>query len=987
MSKMKSNFHTATAHSNSTSAVRRMILRLSIGLILFQILIVPSSFALDPKKQISQYGYSVWSRQNGLPANAVNVAIQTHDGYIWLGTTAGLLRFDGVCFEVIGTDTSDSKNREVITALCETRDSSLWIGISFGGLRRLKNGKLLPSGSNEGFPVKPIQTLFEDRAGGLWIGSTDGLFEYINGYVHSIPTNSLYITSITEDTSGKIFVGTGNGVSIFEETQAKQIYEINKKDGLYGEFITSVYCDYEGNIWICTDRETTRWCNGKIITKRISDQRSPLTISSIREDHNGNLWVGTRQGIYRFSEDKWKNFRSADGLLNDDILSIMEDREGSIWICTSEGLCRFRDVNMTTYTTQEGLVNNYLSGIFETRDGSIYLLSPGNEGSISILKEGKLTPIPNPPPVGPSFLSRDGSIWTAFNGCLSHIINEHVIRYDIAAGLPNKFISAITEDSLSLIVYLDRTGIRRFINGRLKPYLLANGQEYSSIDYVSCFYQDPRGMLWIGTSSGLVKIQNGKSVTYGMANGMADDWVSSFFSDRQGSVWMSSPRGGLTHYQNGKFFAYKTKTGLFINEINCVLVDDSGDVWMSSPRGIGRMNHNAIEEYEAGRENVVTSQIFTTADGMRTDECFSIWQPSAWKAQDGRLWFTTKKGAVMIDPKTFKRNTVPPPIYIEHFIVDMQTVQLDQMKPLQPGREKLEFHYTALSYLVPDRVFFKYKLEGYDRDWVDAGTRRVAYYTNLPPGNYAFRVVACNNDGLWNETGASISFELLPYFYQTYWFYGLLLIVCGGIVFGIYRLRVQQLLKRQKVLEQHISERKRAEMEIARVNRALRMLSDSNQALIHITDETMLLNEVCRIVVDIGGYRMAWVGFAEHDEAKTLRPVAHAGFESGYVESAKVSWADNERGQGPGGTAIRTGQPCIVRNIPMDPAFALWREAALQRGYKSMIALPLISEGQTLGALGIYSGETDVFDTKEVEILKELTSDLAFGIAALLNAG
>ena len=179
----------------------------------------------------------------------------------------------------------------------------------------------------------------------------------------------------------------------------------------------------------------------------------------------------------------------------------------------------------------------------------------------------------------------------------------------------------------------------------------------------------------------------------------------------------------------------------------------------------------------------------------------------AWKAHDGRLWFATAKGAVMIDPKKFKRNEIPPPVYIEQFIADMQTVPLNQFERLQPGRDKLEFHYTALSYLVPDRVFFKYQLEGYDREWVDVGTRRVAYYTNLPPGKYTFRVMACNNDGVWNEIGARVAFEQEPHYYQTNWFLASVILLTAGAGFGAYRLRVWQLLKREKDLEQHVRER------------------------------------------------------------------------------------------------------------------------------------------------------------------------------------
>ena len=779
--------------------------------------------ALDPQKQISQYGYNVWARQNGLPADAVYIAVQTRDGYLWFGTTGGLLRFDGVRFEAIATDTVDSKNREVITALCETRDGSLWIGTEFAGLRHLKNGMLLPCGPNEGFPGKPIKVLFESRAGNLWIGSSDGLFGYIDGRFFSIPIDPLFITSITEDSSGNIFVGTGNGVRCFNEARARKTSTNLKKNAFPAELITSMYtnelirsilADHQGNIWIGTENVLARWSNGSIITEKISNNPGPIHISTMCEDRNGNLWVGTTQGLFRRSEGRWTNFRNANGLLSDNIRWIIEDQEGNIWICTSEGLSRFRNINVTTYTTQEGLVNNYQTSILETTDGSMYFLSAANGGSISILKEGKLTQIPNSPPVGPSFRARDGSIWTSLSGSLSQLKNDRFIRYDTATGLPNRWISAITEDSLSLVIYLDRIGVRRFIHGRLKPYLLANGQEYLSTDFVSCFYQDNEGTLWIGTSVGLVKIQNGKSTNFGTVDGMADSWVSSFFNDRHGSVWMGSPRGGVTHYRNGKFIAYTTKTGLFTNEIYCVLVDDRGDVWMSSPRGIGRMNQKDIEEYETDRMKTVPLQVFTTADGMRTDECFGGWQPSAWKAHDGRLWFATTKGTVMIDPETFRRNDIPPPIYIEQFIADTQTVHLDQFQSLRPGTEKLEFHYTALSYLVPDRVLFKYQLDGYDREWVDASTRRVAYYTNLPPGNYKFRVVACNNDGVWNETGASYAFELKPHIYQTYWFLTFIILIIAGAGFGIYRFRVWQMFQREKDLEQRIHERTR-QLEVA----------------------------------------------------------------------------------------------------------------------------------------------------------------------------
>jgi len=811
---MNRDIHKRRSRRRRILATMRRLLYLCAGIVLLSNIHLLPSFALDPQKQISQYGYSVWSRQNGLPANAVRTAIQTRDGYLWLGTTAGLLRFDGVRFVTIKTDTADEKNRELITALCESRDSTLWIGTAYDGLRRLKNGKLLPCSPADGFPNKSIKSLLESREGHLWIGSSDGLFEYIDGRCVPIPVDPPFITSLTEDAAGRIFVGSGKGVHYFDEAKPEQIRSLYQKDGLPHNEITSILAGHHGVVGIGTQNGFALWSNGKIISERISENPGIIHVTSICEDHNTNIWLGTTQGIYRFSGGKWTNFKAAQGFLSDNIYCLMEDREGSIWICTSEGLCRFRDVNITSYTTQEGLVDNFLTSVLEGSDRSMYLFSAASGGSIIKLKDGILTRFPRPPHVGPSYLSRDGSIWTSSSGFLSNIKNDTVVCFDTTSGLPNRWISAITEDSLSLILYFDRIGVRRFLNGKLKPYLLADGREYSSPEYVSCFYMDRTGILWIGTTSGLVKIQNGKCVTFRTGNGLSDDWIRSFYEDRQGHLWLGSPRGGLIHYRDGKFISYDTKNGLFTNKIYCVLIDDSNDVWISSPEGVGRLERQEIDGYENGKRNTVHPQAFSTADGMRTDECFGSWQPSGWKASDGRIWFATTKGAVVIDPKTFKRNSVPPPISIEQFIADVQPVRMDQEEPLSPGTKKLEFHYTALSYLVPDRVFFKYLLEGYDPEWVDAGTRRVAYYTNLPPGKYKFRVIACNNDGVWNERGADLSFELLPHFYQTTWFYSFLLILIGGIIIGVHRWRIWQHVQVEQELEQRVYERTK-QLEVA----------------------------------------------------------------------------------------------------------------------------------------------------------------------------
>ena len=321
-----------------------------------------------------------------------------------------------------------------------------------------------------------------------------------------------------------------------------------------------------------------------------------------------------------------------------------------------------------------------------------------------------------------------------------------------------------------------------------------------------CFHYQQNGVLWIGASDSLLRMQDGESKGFTKADGLAGNWTSSFYDDKEGCLWISSPQGGLTRFKDGKFTAFNTEVGLFEDEIYCVLGDDNGGLWLSSPGGIGYVERKELNDFADGKISKIHSQVYVSADGMKSDECFGSWQPAGWKAHDGNLWFATKKGAVMINPRTFRKNALPPPVLIEQIVADKEEVPDDRSAILRPGTDKLEFHYSALSYLVPERVLFKYKLEGYDRDWVDAGTRREAYYTNLPPGKYRFQVMACNNDGVWNVHGASFDFDLKPHFYQTYWFYGFLLVVIGGSVIVVYRLRVWQLLVREKELNERIQE-------------------------------------------------------------------------------------------------------------------------------------------------------------------------------------
>ena len=760
-------------------------------------------FALDPQKTINQYGQNVWLRQNGLPTNAVYVGLQGRDGYLWLGTSAGLFRFDCVNFTPVYTNPLDSKIIETISALCVSRDSSLWIGTTFSGLQRIKKEKIFHYGGAEGVLSRQIRVLLESRAGHVWIGSSHGLYKYDNNKFVSIPITPNFITALGEDSLGRIWVGTHDGVRIFDDAQGIQVDSITTVNGLPHYLVSSIFTDRNKNVWIGTVDGLACWKNGTMKTYKWTDGLSDNHITSICEDRDNNLWFGTFKGISRLSRGKWSTMSILDGLTNNHVLHIFEDHEGSLWVCTLDGLNQFKNVNVTAYTTKEGLASDYVSSVIETPDKSFYILSDA-DGCITRMKDGLIKKYSTN--VGPAYVSRDSSLWIGQTGILLNFKNDTFYRYDNRTGLPAKWISAIGDDNESLVVSIDAVGIRRFVGGQLKPYLLGNGQQYSSTEFVACFYQDPRGPFWIGTSNGLVKIQNGTAATFKESDGLAGHWVNSILDDRRGNLWFCSPSDGLTRYKDGKFTPFTIKDGLFTNEFYCVLCDDQGDLWLSTPRGIGYLKRKDIDDYQAGRLKSLHARVFVTADGLKSDECFGEWQPAGWKTHDGHIWFATKKGAVMIDPKTFIYNKYPPPILIERVVADQEMVPVDQFISFSPGTGKLEFHYTALSYLVTERVLFKYKLEGYDHDWVEAGTRRAAYYTNLPPGEYRFRVIACNNDGVWNAIGTSFAFKIQAHFYQATWFYALIVIALGGLIFGLYRLRVWQLIKKEKELQAGIQE-------------------------------------------------------------------------------------------------------------------------------------------------------------------------------------
>lgn len=724
---------------------------------------------------------------------------------MWLATTEGLFRFDGASFDEVRMNPAEGIAPEWITALCQTRDGALWIGTKFRGLRMLKRGRVHLFGAGQGFSNTQVWKIIQTRDGRLLVASSIGLFVFKHGQFELVG-NPDYTTALAEDSAGRIWVGTYSGVKVYNNSISRELFAISTSNGLFNDNITCIAPGKQNTMWIGTAWGLARWQGGHV--KEYTTYSKPAGppgdhINTVYEDRDGNLWVGTHEGLARLADGKWSAYTVLDGLTDNDVTGFGEDREGSLWVCTSDGINQFKDVSVTTYTTYDSLASNSISGIVQTPDRSLYFLS-ADGASVTQFRNGKR--IVYSTLVGPACVGRDGSLWVAQNGTLARIRNGKLVHYGQANGIPLKWISAVAADRQGPIFYSDHTGLFKFVHGKAEPYLLASGKRFPPDEFVTCLYEQGNTILWLGTPDGLYKIENGKLSRYDKKDGLSANWVSCIYDDHRGTLWIGSTQGGITRFRDGRFTAFSSKSGLFTNTIYSVITDSKGGLWMSSPTGIGYVSIGELNDYSDGSLKKIHCRVLGTAEGMKIDECVGYWQPAGWKGLDGRLWFPTRDGAVMIEPGSLEENHLPPPVHVESVDVDRKTFPVDTAAVLAAGTRRIEFRYTALSFLDPSRVMFKYKLEGYDSQWIDAGNRRTTFYTNLPPGNYRFRVIACNNDGVWNKSGTSFSFTIEPHFYQTAWFMLIALLVAGGIVFGVYRLRVWQLLEREKELNERIRE-------------------------------------------------------------------------------------------------------------------------------------------------------------------------------------
>ena len=751
-----------------------------------------SAFALNSQRELSQFGHEVWLTEHGLPQNTVHAIAQTPDGYIWIGTEEGLARFDGVKFTVFDKQNTPAFKSNYIKTLLADRQGALWIGTA-QGLVRMLNGKFTVFTRDEGLPSETIQAIHEDREGNLWVATATGLGLFKSGGLTTFTTKERLISgsiqALFEDSNGALWIATPYGVGRVKDGNFTN-YAV--RDGLGSNSVRAIQQDRDGLLWFGSLGGLTSFNGSRFTTYTNRDGLPNDRIISLQADRDGGLLIGTAGGLCRFINGRFSGFSRGEALSTSTILSLLEDREGNLWIGTeSGGINLLKDTKFTTYTVKNGLSNDLVKAIHEDQQGNTWIGTDG--GGLNLLKNGKLTVYSTRDGLSSNvvlalFSDNAGNLWAGTPDGLNRFNQGKFTTYTSADGLANNDVRSIYVDHRGNLWIGTRGGLTRMRNGVFKTFTEVDGLPN---DLITTLYEDTRGNLWIGTFGGLGRLTNEEFTTFTTRDGLSSDAVISLHEDSDGTLWIGTNGGGLNRMKDGKFTAYTTSNGLLDDVVYRILEDGKNNLWLSCRKGIFHISKKELDEFAKGLIASIAPVAYGTADGMMTRECSGGGDPAGWKGTDGKFWFPTIKGVAMIDPERIKTNSHAPPVVIEQIRIDDKSFAPSEPLELPAGTTRFDLYYTAPSFVAPEKVRFKYKLEGFDNDWIDSGTRRIAYYTNLRPGTYTFRVIASNNDGVWNETGAAFSLYLKPYFYQTYWFYAVCLLALVMLAWLVFWLRVR----------------------------------------------------------------------------------------------------------------------------------------------------------------------------------------------------
>jgi ligand-binding sensor domain-containing protein/signal transduction histidine kinase len=811
-----------------------------------------AALALDPQRSLDHYGHQAWRTDSGLPQNTIHSILQTRDGYLWLGTDGGLVRFDGIDFVTFDAENTPQFKSDTVSDLLQDGSGTLWISTP-AGLLSYRDGAFAAYTSAQGLPADTVWFSYEDRRHRVWAITSAGP-AFFDGKVfapiaQTQPAGPLNRHALAEDAQGTLWLGGSSGVFALDTRPNAPRLALHLLSGMDVE---AIEFDGENKLWIGGSEGLERYAGGTLtpvplsrpgkteVTALASDPDGSMWVGTAtgmvhvardgadlplenhgqdldrakdgeRVDHlfrdrQGVLWIATERGVFRLQDDRLQSFVPGSALAVNRILSLYEDREGDLWVGTdSGGLNLLRDQKFTTFTTSDGLSGNLVRCVFESPQGELWI---GTDGAgLNRRTSNGFAHVTTADGLSSNVIlslagGAGGDLWIGTPNGLNLLHRrtadrsaDRIERFTSADGLPDDFIRSLYSDRDGTLWIGTRHGLAHLVAGKFTSYSSMDGL---GSDFIGAIFRasqgDLQGELWIGTSGGLSRLHGSDFTNSTVQQGLSNNTVTAIAQDAQGTLWLGTNGGGLNRLggtaSQPAMEAFPWNSKALPGTIYGILEDAGSHLWLSSQTGIYRVSLSQLNAYRPPQAIAVDA--YGTADGMNIRECSGSGHPAAWKLADGSLWFATLDGVSFIDPAHAPENRVPPPVVIEKVLVDDHVRGLDQDLTIQPGTNRLEFQYAGLSFVAPQKVQYRYQLQGFDHGWIEAGSRRAAFYTNLPPGRYRFQVMAANNDGVWNTAGASFALRLLPHFYQTWWFYSALAL--AGLLLGylVYRWRVLQ---------------------------------------------------------------------------------------------------------------------------------------------------------------------------------------------------
>ena len=757
------------------------------------------------------YFLRTWQVESGLPQNKVTAIVQTHDGYLWLGTYNGLARFDGVHFTVFDDNNTPQLRSSRITSLCEAQDGTLWIGDESGQITQYKNEQFAVAPFHPKWSGGKIFQMAADKSGDVWLMNEAGELARLRDGMVLTPESGpvTKVVAMSPATDGTIWVQREGAISLLQQGQLSAMQ-------LNTAYIQGICASQDGGLWVAGDLNIREWKDGKWIKNLGATPWGAAIVSPFMQSKNGVLVAGTSDnGLYLIFTNQTANsihFDRTNGFPSDWVMSLWEDHEGNVWSGTGAGLVMLRPNNLQTISPPDQWQKRAVLSVLADTSDALWI---GTEGAgLYRYKDDGWTNFGSGQGIRNPYIwslaeDADGRLFAGTWGAGLYMEDGGAFR--LAPGMTNLALPMPALLSGSNDMWIGTTeGLLHYQNSNATWFATASGK---FLDDVRAIARDKQGGIWVGTAgNGLAYLKNQTLQQFKKANGLSSDFIECLHFEDDGTLWIGTFGGGLNRLKEGHFSVIKSEQGLPNNVICDIEEDRQGFFWISSYDGIIRASKIELNRCADGTKGQLHCLTYGINDGLPTLECSEGLQPAGCRTADGRLWFPTAKGLVAVDPAKVILNSLPPPVIIEEVRVDDRPLTIGALgaapSKIPPGRHRFDFQYTALSFISPEKMQFKYRLTGLDNAWINAGTKRLASYDYIPPGSYSFQVIACNNDDVWNQTGASIAFSILPFFWQTMWFrftgLAALLAISGGAVWFDTRRRMNRKLEqaeRQRDIE------------------------------------------------------------------------------------------------------------------------------------------------------------------------------------------